>query len=114
MKKFRKNILGIIALNIALLSTTTLAGPSWRGPGKLTGVFLNYHNMGVSMVFDNSVSANACPVSNEVILNRTLEGYRDIYATLLAAYVAKKQVDVWLSGICQNNRNIGTAFSVSD
>lgn len=88
------------------------ASPAWRGQGKIVELLLNYHNMGVNIKFDNVVSANGCEKTTEVIVNRSLEGYSDIYATLLAAFAAGKKVDVWLNGTCQNYRNVGTAFSV--
>lgn len=91
-------------------STTSLADPGWRGIDTIEEILMYYHNEGVSIRFKTSVPLNSCSVGDEVLINRTLQGYKEIYATLLAAYLSQKNIDVWVDGTCQNLRNVGIAI----
>jgi hypothetical protein len=107
-----KSFLRFLFLGMAFTSMSAFAGAGWRGEGKVVELLLQYHNQGVSVRFDNSISLNGCPVADEVIFNRSNTGYTEAYSTLLAAYAAGKTINVWVNGSCENNRNIGTALSV--
>lgn len=100
----------LIGLFIAAPSMAN-AEEGWRGEGKITELFNNYHNTGVSVKLSNSVPLNGCAIADEVIVNRSIDGYSDIYAALLSSLVTGKKVDIYVNGKCQNQRNIGVAFS---
>jgi hypothetical protein len=96
--------------------STIATAAGFRGPAKITSFTINYHNYGIAIVFNNSVDPNNCGTADwqgtDVIINRTLDGYKEIYAAILTAHSLGKTVDVWLDGTCQNYRNVGTAVSV--
>jgi hypothetical protein len=108
----------IVLVSLIVLGCTTslsaFAGAGWRGESKIAEILINFHNQGAAIRFENSVALNDCSVNNEVILNRTMAGYNEIYSTLLAAYAAKKTVNIWVTGSCENYRNIVFAISVKD
>lgn len=107
-------VLGALLVLSCTSSLPAFAGAGWRGESKIAEILINFHNQGAAIRFENSVSLNDCSVNNEVILNRSMAGYNDIYSTLLAAYAAKKTVNIWVTGYCENYRNIVFAISVKD
>lgn len=104
----------LLALLLITCSSYSVAGPAWRGEGKIAEILVNYHNAGFVVRFEQHTSLNGCASSNEVIINRTVAGYNEMYSGLLAAFAAGKTVNVYVTGSCENNRNTVTAFSIKN
>ncbi len=111
----KKILIGLAAVLASLLvPQVALSGPGFRGEGRIVGITVNYHNAGFAVVFDNSIRLNGCIYDREVLVNRSVAGYEEMYSALLVAYVSGKKVNFYVNGSCQNNTNIGTAFILSD
>lgn len=104
----------LFSLLLVTCSSYSLAGPAWRGEGKIAEILVNYHNAGFVVRFEQHVSLNGCVSPNEIIINRTVAGYNEMYSGLLAAFAAGKTVNVYVTGSCENSRNTATAFSIKN
>ncbi|MFZ5620411.1 MAG: hypothetical protein ACOY5W_05250 [Pseudomonadota bacterium] len=108
----KKKVVKYVLLCMAFTPLSAFAGAGWRGEGKVVELLLQYHNQGVSVRLNNSISQNGCLVADEVLFNRSSAGYAEAYSALLTAYTAGKAINIWVNGSCENNRNVGTALSI--
>ena len=109
-----KHINFLLSALLVTYSSCSSAGPAWRGEGKIAEILVNYHNAGFVVRFDQNVSLNGCVSPNEVIINRSVLGYNELYSGLLAAFAAGKTVNLYVTGSCENSRNTATAFSIKN